>query len=120
MADLGTFCTTAEVERKAGANVSTVSKAEAYTNQYVKEAEGEICGIGRYDFVTNYASVNAVAKEVLRSAASNYAALMAVQYDIDSFPSRVEAEDMINILRDNYLRALSIIRDVKFRKFALS
>jgi hypothetical protein len=120
MADLGTFCTTAEVERKAGANVSATSKAEAYTNQYVKEAEGVICAVARYDFVTNYASLTTIAKELLRQVASDLAAMYAIQYDMSGFTSRIEAEDMINILRDSALRGLSLLRDQKLETWMKS
>lgn len=117
MADEGTFCTTAEVERKAGANCSATSKAEAYTNQYVQEAEGVICAVARYDYVTNYASCTTIGKELLREAASNLAAIYVIQYDMSGFTSRIEAEDMINILRDAALRALSLLRDDKVKTF---
>jgi hypothetical protein len=117
MADEGTLCTTAEVERKAGANCSATSKAEGYTNQYVQEAEGLISAVTRYDWVTNYASINAIGKELLREAASNLAAMYVISYDMSGFTSRIEAEDMINVLRDAALRALSLLRDKKVRDF---
>ena len=83
MADEGTFCTTAEVLRKAGANASATSTAEAYTNQFVKEAEGYIMVLCRSDFKTDYAGLNAEFKEILREATSNLAAMYAIQYDIN-------------------------------------
>ena len=115
MVDDGTFCTTAEVERKAGANCSAVSKADTYTNQYVKEAEGLICSVSRYDWKTNYASVTAVYKELLREVASSLAAISVIQYDMSGFTSRVEAEDMINVLRDAALRGLGLLKDKKLK-----
>ena len=36
---------------------------------------------------------------------------------MSGFTSRVEAEDMINILRDKALFAISILRDKKVQKF---
>ena len=39
MADTGVFATTAEVSRKAGANASATSNAEAYINQYMAEVK---------------------------------------------------------------------------------
>ena len=117
MADTGIFCTTAEVERKAGANVSAVSKAEAYTNDYVTQAESLINSIARYNFSDNYAALNADTKGILKEVASDLAAIYAIQYDMSGFTSRVEAEDMINILRDAALRGLSILRDKKVQDF---
>jgi hypothetical protein len=119
MGDEGTFCTTAEVERKAGASCSATSKAEGYTNQYVQEAEGLICAAARYDFVTNYASLSTIGKEMLRELASCLAAIYVISYDMSGFTTRSEAEDMINILRDAALRGLSLLRDKKVVDFII-
>ena len=117
MADTGIFCTTAEVERKAGANCSAVSKAEAYTNDYITQAESLINAICRYNFSDNYATLNADVKGILKEVASNIAAMYVIQYDMSGFTSRIEAEDMINILRDAALRGLSLLRDKKSQDF---
>lgn len=117
MADEGIFCTTAEVERKAGANCSATSKAEAYTNDYVTQAESEINAACRYNFSDNYATLNADVKGILKQAASNLAAIYVIQYDMSGFTSRIEAEDMINVLRDGYLRCISLLRDKKTQTF---
>jgi len=117
MADTGIFCTTAEVARKAGANASATSVAEAYVNQYVAEAESEINSVTRYNWSDNYAGLSADVKSILKSAASNLAAIYVITYDMSGFTSRTEAEDMINVLRDGYLRALSILIDKKVQDF---
>ena len=113
MADSGIFCTTAEVERKAGANCSATSKAEAYTDDYATQAESIINAMCRYNFSDNYGTLNADVKGILKEVASNLAAIYVIQYDMSGFTSRIEAEDMINILRDGALRGLSILRDKK-------
>lgn len=117
MADTGIFCTTAEVERKAGANCSATSKAEAYTNDYVAQAESVINSMCRYNFSDNYATLNADTKQILKEVASNLAAIYVIMYDMSGFTSRIEAEDMINVLRDAALRGLSILRDKKVQDF---
>ena len=111
------FCTTAEVERKAGANCSATSKAAAYTDDYTAQAESLINVICRYNFSDNYATLNADVKGLLKEAASDIAAIYVIQYDMSGFTSRIEAEDMINILRDAALRALSLLRDKKTQDF---
>ena len=117
MADTGIFCTTAEVERKAGANCSATSKAEAYTNDYVAQAESIINTMCRYNFSDNYSTLNADTKQILKQVASDLAAIYVISYDMSGFTSRIEAEDMINILRDSALRGLSILRDKKQQRF---
>ena len=117
MADEGIFATTAEVERKAGKNVSTVSKAEVYVNQYMAEAESLINNVCRFNFSDVYSSLNGDTKETLKEISTNIAAIYAIQYDMGGFTSRIEAEDMINILRDAALRGLAILRDKKVQEF---
>ena len=117
MADTGIFATTAEVERKCGANVSATSKAEAYINDYMTQAESLINVVCRKNYSDTYSTLNADVKGLLKEAASNLAAIYAIQYDMSGFTSRVEAEDMINILRDGALRAISLLRDKKAQDF---
>ena len=117
MADEGTFATTSEIQYKAGANASATSKAEAYTNVYIKQAESLINSVCRYNFTDNYSTLNTDTKHLLKEVASNLAAIYVIQYDMSGFTSRVEAEDMINVLRDAALRGLSILRDKKVVDF---
>jgi beta-galactosidase/beta-glucuronidase len=117
MADTGIFATTAEVQRKAGANASATSKAEAYTNDFMTQAESTINCMCRYNFSDNYSSLNVDVKGILKEVASNLAAIYVIQYDMSGFTSRTEAEDMINILRDAALRGLSVLRDKKVQDF---
>jgi hypothetical protein len=120
MADTGIFCTTAEVQYKAGAGASATSKAETYVNNFVTQAESEINVVTRYNWTDAYTGLNTDVKGILKQAASNLAAIYVIQYDMSGYTSRTEAEDMINVLRDGYLRCVSILRDVKAREFMVA
>jgi hypothetical protein len=98
MAEEGTLAINADVVKAAGVNVSATSIAEAYTNVYIKEAEGYLCLATRYDWVTNIASVSTIGKEILRDAVASYAAIKAINYDMSGFSSRQEALMRVNIL----------------------
>jgi hypothetical protein len=117
MADTGIFATTAEVERKAGANASATSKAEAYVNDYMTQVESLINVMTRFNWSDVYATLNADVKGILKEVASNLAAIYVIQYDMSGFTDNIEAEDMINILRDGALRGLSVLRDKKQEDF---
>lgn len=117
MADTGIFATTAEVQRKVGSGASATSNTEAYINQFMTEAESEINVVTRYNWSDNYATLNADVKGVLKQAASCLAAIYVIIYDMSGYDSRTEAEDLINVLRDNYLRCISILRDKKTQDF---
>ena len=98
MAEEGTLCTNSNVQYWAGANANSTYTAEAYTNVYIKAAEGLVCLETRYDWVTNYSSVSTIGKETLRLAAATLAAISAIQADMSGYTSRQEALIMINVL----------------------
>ena len=113
MADTGIFATTAEVIRKAGANASSVSAAEAYINDFMTQAESYINVMTRKNWSDAYSSLNVDVKGLLKLAASNLAAIYVIQYDMSGFSSRTEAEDMINILWDGANSAINLLKDQK-------
>ena len=54
---------------------------------------------------------------ILIEAGACLAAIEGIIWDMSGFTSRIEAEDMINILRDAALRGLSVLRDKKTQEF---
>ena len=121
MAEAGTLCINADVLKEAGANASSVSSAEAYTNFYIKKAEGKICLDTRYDWVTNYASVSTIGKEILREAVSCLSAISVINYNMSGFTTRQEALIMINVLWARYYAiVLQITKDNMYKEFILS
>ena len=117
MADEGVFATTLNVQEKAGANASAVSNTEVYINSFMTQVESLINSIVRYNFSDNYGALNVDVKGILTEVSSNLAAIYVIQYDMSGYTSRIEAEDMVNILRDGALRGLSILRDKKVETF---
>ena len=111
----------ADVLKKAGANASAVSTAAAYTQVYLLQAEGQLCTAARYDWVTNYGSISAIGKEILRDAASSYAAIQVISYDMTGFASRQEALIMINILWASFQKVITLLeKDNNYKEFILS
>ena len=115
----GIFCTVAEVARKAGANASSISVAEAYVDDYTTQAESEINALTRYNWSDVYTTLNADVKAILKEAASNLAAMYVISYDMSNFTSRTEAQTMLDILYNAYLRCLGILKDKKVQTFAI-
>ena len=121
MVEAGTLCTNSNVVYYAGANANSTYTAEAYTNVYIKEAEGALCLETRYDWVTNYASVSSIGKEALREATAAYAAVSCINADMSGFTSRQEALLMINILWAKYREIINLIlKDNNYKEFILS
>lgn len=119
MAEEGTLATNADVLKKAGANASSTSSAEAYTNVYIKEAEGLLSARARYDFVANYSSISSIGKEALRDAVSGYAAVKVISYDMGEYGNR-EALIIINILWATWSKVYELMDDTNHTEFILS
>ena len=117
MADEGVFATTAEIVRKAGANASSVATGEAYTNDFVAQAESTINVLTKRNWSDDYSGLNADIRDILKEAASNLAAMYVIQYDMSGFTSRAEAQTMLDVLRDGFLRAISVLRTMDTKNF---
>jgi len=111
MADTGIFATTAEVQRKAGANASTVSNVEAYINDYMTQAESWINVTCKFNYSDEYANLDVDVKGILKEAASSLAAIYVINYDMSGFTSREEALIMINILWARVFECTKLLED---------
>ena len=111
------FATTAEVARKAGANASATSVASAYVDDYMTQAESYINVTTGYNWSDAYAGLDVDVKGILKEAASNLAAIYVIQYDMSGFTSRIEAEDMINVLFARFVQCMDILTDLGTEKF---
>ena len=120
MADTGIFATTAEVQRKVGANVSSTSNVEAFINDYITQAESYINVATGKNWSDAYSGLNVDVKGVLKEAASNLAAIYVINYDFTTIIStngRVEAEDRINVLFARFIQCLDVLREIGTEKF---
>lgn len=120
MADTGIFATTLEVQRKAGAGASATSSAEAYVNDYIFQAESVINTTTRFNWSDKYTTLNVDVKGILKSAGSDLAAIYVIEYDMSGYTTRIEAEDMINILRDRANFAMGILTEIATQTFMLA
>ena len=116
MADEGIFATTEEVQRKSGANASSVSNVESHINQYMTEAESEINVITGFNWSDAFSGLDVDKKGILKRAATSLAATDVINFDPDAI-GRSTAELQIDKLRDDYLRCISILRQVVKRDF---
>lgn len=116
MADTGIFATTAEVQRKVGANASATSNVEAYINQFMTEAESYINVVSGYNWSDNYSALNVDVKGILKMAASNIAAVMVLNYD-PSVVSAREFESRIDVMTFWFNKAMVQLKEPSVIKF---
>ena len=108
--------TEAEIQQKSGVGVNAAFNTAMMTAAALR-AESLVNCIARFNFSDDYAGLNTDVKLLLNDIVSSLAAIEAISYDMSGYTSRLEAEDMINILRDGALRGLSILRDKKVQDF---
>lgn len=95
---------------KAGAGCAT-GLPDANVEQLINEAEAFLNVLCRYNWIDNYANLNADIQDILNEAASNLAAIYCIMYDMSSYSSRIEAEDMINILWARFQQCVAILKE---------
>ncbi len=117
MADTGIFATTAEIVRKAGANASATATDEAYTNDFISQAESKINCETRNNWSDAYSTLNVDVKMILKEAGSNLAAIYVIEYDMSGFTSRAEAELKVKILYRLYKDAIKLLQDQQVKTF---
>ena len=116
MAHTGIFATSDEILVKAGEKYDT-SINEARINALCLQVECLINCICRQNFSDSFSTLNVDVKYLLSEVASNLVAIYIIQFNMAGYTSRIEAEDMINTLRDGALRGLSLLRDKKTQDF---
>ena len=123
MADIGIYTTNAQIQAKAGLGASAVSKLTAWTDVIVLMVENFINVECRKVFAVDAAAFTALqasTKYLLSDVASSLAAIYVINYDFVGYPTRVVAEDMINILRDSALRGIQTLKEEKTIEFVLT
>ena len=116
MAD-GIFATNEEVSRKAGANASSTSNVEAYILQFMTEAESLINATTLFNWSDAFSGLNVDVKGILKLAASSWAAIQVIRFDMSGFTSRQEALTMINSLLFDYKTAMIELKKVDVQDF---
>ena len=99
MADEGIFATTAEVQRKVGAGVSSTSNTETFINQYMTEAESFINNVCGVNYSDSFSNLNVDKKGILKRWAVCLAAINVINYDTTGMNQR-EAETRMDVLHD--------------------
>ena len=102
--------TEAEIQQKSGANVNVAFDTTMMTASNLR-AESIINCVCKNNFSDSFATDNIDVKQILSDFCSSFVAIEAISYDMSGYTSRIEAEDMINVLRDGMLRSMSILRN---------
>ena len=123
MAHAGIYATAADCNAMAGENVDVTGWTEANINLWCLQAEGLIHSTARKVFATAIAGFTAMpagGKGLLAQAEACYVAIQGISYNMAGYTSRIEAEDMINILYARLENCLKLIADQKVVTFIVA
>jgi len=121
MANAGQFAQDVDILLRVGTNASATVKAAGWFDKIILDCEAIVNCMTRYDWSTKDAAttLNTSVRGILIDTGACLAAIEGIAWDMSGFTSRIEAEDMINVLRDTALRNMSILRDKKVQQFMI-
>jgi len=119
MANAGQFAQDTDILLRVGTKASATVKAAGWFDTIILDVEAVINCMTRVDWsaLDAASALTATRRKILIDTGAAMAANIGILWDMSGFTSRVEAEDMININRDTYLRNMSILRDKKTQTF---
>jgi len=117
MVHTGIFATQSEIATRAGKNVSISGSTEIVINDFAKQSESIINTLTRRNWSDDYAAANEDVKRILSAASSAYCAKLMVPVDMSTYTTRVEAENIVSINRDDFLFLMNILLDQKAEDF---
>ena len=122
MADAGQFAQDVDILLRVGTNASATVKAAGWFDSIIVDVEAIISCVTRFDWVAADTStaLDPKVRGILIDTGACLAAIEGIIWDMSGYTTRIEAEDMINVLRDRALFNLSILRDKKIQDFLVN
>ncbi len=105
------FATEAECASKAGENVDATGWTSANIYQWASEVESYINVLTGHNFSDDYSSLNSDVKKILTEACSNFVAIYGIVYNMAGYDSRIDAEDLVNLLWSRFQKCIDILKD---------
>ncbi len=107
-----TLSTSGAAIAKAGANANSVIVASTATlADWSDSAEAFVSLKTRNDWVANYSGVATNLKPLLDDAVSDLVAIKIISYNLNSYPSKIDAQVMLNVLTDNYSKIIASLKE---------
>ena len=123
MADVGIWCKNANIAAKAGSGANATAVATANTDVFVLDVENIINVMTRKVWAVDaaaFAALNAAVRNILMDAASCLCAIYVISYDMSGYSSRGEAQTMIDVYRDSFVRDIETLKDLKNQDFLIA
>ena len=113
----GTIVTILQQQFMAGENVNATGNIEANHNDLAAQVEAYLSSLVKYDIVGNWASLNATYKILFTEYAARYCGMSLITFNMATYTTRTEAEDMINIHVFRLQQIQKILEDSSIQDF---
>ena len=113
------FITEAELVKMCGNKAHADVKVANFFEHIIIKCDGIVAAASRFDWTAYHAAspINAAVLGIVAEAGASLAAIEGVKYDMSSYTSRFEAEDIITVLRDRALFCIQILRNKNVQTF---
>ena len=122
MADAGQFAKDTDILLRVGNGAHATVKVAGFFDTLIIDAEAIINCMTRFDWSSadTTTTLNTTVRGLLIDAGACLAAIEGVTWDMANYNSRLEAEDLINVLRDRALFIMGILSDKKVQTFMVN
>ena len=120
MPDLGIYCLNASIVARAGSGVNATAILTTSTDKFVLDVENTINVMTRKVWavdVAAFAALSAGVRAILTDAAASLCTIYTVMWDMSGYSSRGEAQTIIDVCRDSFVRDVEILKDLKNQTF---
>ena len=106
------FVSSGAATHKAGFYMSSAIPELAW-QEWASNAMAYVQVEAREDYQTDFATMPQITKAYIQDAGNSLMAIEAIKYDMSSYPSRGEAQDLINVLADKINKIIAKLKDKK-------
>jgi len=112
----GTYVQSGAVLFKAGKNVSS-SITGVQMGEVILQSEALVNSATRKDWSGAYATLSPNVKYILEMTTSAKAGMVIISFDMSGYSSRIEAETMLDVLKDEYKIGIKELNDIRTQDF---
>lgn len=112
-----TICNYDEIIKKAGAGANTTAKSVENCSSYGQQAESVLNARTKINWTDIYSTLNVDVKYILNEIVSDLAAIKVINYDMSGYDTRLEAESMIETLRNEAEMYIKELKQEDIKQF---
>ena len=110
------MCTSEAIINKAG-KYKSLAASGAIVEQASEEAEGFINGATRFNWNAASAAITADCIGILKRTCSALGAMNLITYDMSGYTNQLEAQTMLDVLRDQANAGIQFLKEIKNKDF---